>query len=186
MTRTHARTRSMSVGAALKTHDHDGNHDDDDSEDGKEEVGLEEWLPQAPFGTRRDDGPHVRPPDCSASIHHASKGKDASPGATLAGVAPKTPVLDLFIGRDGDGWRLYVAATSWKPEVLRRRIDEHGEIFPVGAPDLATLDRVMWNADAPFDRRPTTDGGVEILARGRSAKVLLLGWLAGIVGRQGP
>jgi hypothetical protein len=98
-------------------------------------------------------------------------------------VAPKPPVLDLFIGRDGDAWRLYVAATSWKPEVLRRRMDERGEIFPVGAPDLADLDRVMWNADAPFERRPTTDGGVEVLAQGRSAKVLLLGWLAGIVGR---
>jgi hypothetical protein len=94
----------------------------------------------------------------------------------------RTPVLDLFIGRDGDGWRLYVAATSWKPHLLRRRLDERGEIFRVAAPDLADLDRVMWNADAPFERRPTTDGGVEVLARGRSANVLLLGWLTGIVG----
>ncbi|MGO9835488.1 MAG: hypothetical protein ACLP1X_14840 [Polyangiaceae bacterium] len=54
----------------------------------------------------------------------------------------------------------------------------------MAAPDLADLDRVMCSADAPFDRRPTTDGGVEVLAQGRSAKVLLLGWLAGIVGRQ--
>jgi hypothetical protein len=49
-------------------------------------------------------------------------------------MAPKTPVLDVFIGRDGDGWRLYVAPTSWKPELLRRRMDERGEIFPVAAP----------------------------------------------------
>ena len=97
-------------------------------------------------------------------------------------MAPKTPVLDLFIGRDGNAWRLYVAPTSWRPELLRRRMDERGEIFPVAAPDLADLDRVMCNADAPFDRRPTADGGVEVLARGRSAKVLLLGWLAGIIG----
>ncbi len=73
---------------------------------------------------------------------------------------------------------------SWRPELLRRRMDERGDIFPVAAPDLADLDRVMCSADAPFDRRPTTDGGVEVLAQGRSAKVLLLGWLAGIVGRQ--
>jgi hypothetical protein len=99
-------------------------------------------------------------------------------------MAPKTPVLDLFIGRDGDAWRLYVAPTSWTPELLRRRMDERGDIFPVAAPDLADLDRVMCNADAPFERRPTTDGGVEVLAHGRSAKVLLLGWLTGIVGRQ--
>src|ERR1035438_10209107 len=52
--------------------------------------------------------------------------KDASPDATLASMAPKpkTPVLDLFIGSDGDAWRLYVAPTSWKPEHLRRRMDE--------------------------------------------------------------
>jgi hypothetical protein len=99
-------------------------------------------------------------------------------------MTPKTPVLDLFIGRDGDAWRLYVTSTSWKPELLRRRIDEHGEIFPVAAPDLADLDRLMCDADAPFERRPTTDGGVEVLAQGRSAKVLLLGWLTGIVGCQ--
>ncbi len=107
---------------------------------------------------------------------------DASPDATLAVVTPKKPELDLFIGRDGDAWRLYVAPTSWKPELLRRRMDERGEISPVAAPDLADLDRVMANADAPFERRPTMDGGVEILAQGRSAKVLLLGCLARIVG----
>src|ERR1035438_983842 len=110
--------------------------------------------------------------------------KDASPDATLAVMTPKTAVLDLFIGRDGAGWRLYVAPTSWKPDVLRRGMDEHGEIFPVAAPDLSDLDRLMGNANAPFERRPTADGGVEVLAQGRSAKVLLLGWLTGIVGCQ--
>jgi hypothetical protein len=99
-------------------------------------------------------------------------------------MTPKTAVLDLFIGREGDAWRLYVAPTSWKPDVLRRGMDEHGEIFPVAAPDLSDLDRLMGNANAPFERRPTADGGVEVLAQGRSAKVLLLGWLTGIVGCQ--
>ena len=96
-------------------------------------------------------------------------------------MTPKTAILDLFIGRDGDGWRLYVAPTSWKLELLERRMDERGEIFPVAAPDLSDLDRFMCNSDAPFERRPTTDGGMEILARGRSAEVLI-GWLRGIVG----
>ena len=106
--------------------------------------------------------------------------KGRRPDAPVA-MTPKTPVLDLFIGRDGDAWRLYVAPTSWKPELLQRRMDEHGEIFPVAAPYLSDLDRFMCNGDAPFERRPTTDGGTEILARGRSAQVLI-GWLTGIAG----
>jgi hypothetical protein len=101
--------------------------------------------------------------------------------ATLDVVTPKSPILDLFIGRHGAAWRLYFAPTSWKPELLQRQMDQRGEIFPVGEPDVAELDRTMGNALAPFERRPTTDGGVEIRAHGRSAKVLLLGWLAGIV-----
>ena len=96
-------------------------------------------------------------------------------------MTPKSPILDLFIGRHGAAWRLYFAPTSWKPELLQRQMDQRGEIFPVGEPDVAELDRTMGNALAPFERRPTTDGGVEIRAHGRSAKVLLLGWLAGIV-----
>jgi hypothetical protein len=103
----------------------------------------------------------------------------------LVAMTPKIPLLDLFIGRDGDAWRLYVAPTSWKPELLRRRMDEHGEIFPVVVPDLSDLDRFMWKGDAPFERRPTTDGGMEILARGRSAEVLV-DWLTGIVGMSAP
>jgi len=35
----------------------------------------------------------------------------------------KAPVLDLFIGRDGDAWRLYVAARSWKPMLLADRME---------------------------------------------------------------
>jgi hypothetical protein len=37
-------------------------------------------------------------------------------------MVPKAPVLDLFIGRDGDGWRLYIAPISWKPKPLRARM----------------------------------------------------------------
>ena len=93
---------------------------------------------------------------------------------------PKAPILDIFIGRHGDAWRLYVAPTSWKPGLIRNRMDERGEIFPVARPDIDDLDRFMWDLDSPFERRPTTDGGVEILAKGRSAVTLLV-WLEGIV-----
>jgi len=67
---------------------------------------------------------------------------------------PKAPVLDLFIGRHGDAWRLYVAPTSWKPGLIRNRMDERGEIFPVARPDVDDLDRFMWNVDSPFDATP--------------------------------
>src|ERR1700693_4967090 len=92
----------------------------------------------------------------------------------------KTPVLDLFIGRDGDAWRLYVAPASWRPGVLRMRMDEHGEIFPVSQPDPDDLQRFMWETDSPYQHRRTGDGGVEILAKGRSAVTLLV-WLEDLV-----
>src|SRR5450432_2569423 len=75
------------------------------------------------------------------SIPPPEKGRQ--PGCYARRDDAEDPVLDLFIGRDGDAWRLYVAPTSWTPELLRRRMDERGDIFPVAAPDLADLDRVM-------------------------------------------
>jgi len=50
----------------------------------------------------------------------------------------QTRVLHRFIGRDGDAWRLYVAATSWKPMLLADRMDEHGSLFPVAKRDVAS------------------------------------------------
>ncbi len=91
------------------------------------------------------------------------------------------PVLDVFIGRDADAWRLYVAAASWKPVLLLERMDERGSVFPVAKPDVSDLDRFMWRVDSPYEKRLTADGGVEILAKGRSAIALLV-WLEGIVG----
>jgi len=63
---------------------------------------------------------------------------------------PKAPVLDIFIGRRGDAWRLDVAPSSWKPGLLWIRMDGHGEIFPVARPDVDDLDRFMWDVDSPF------------------------------------
>lgn len=93
---------------------------------------------------------------------------------------PKAPVLDLFIGRDHDAWRLYVAPTSWMPGLLRMRVDEHREIFPVAKPDADDLDKFMFETDSPYEHNRTTDGGIEILAKGRSAVTLLV-WLEEIV-----
>jgi hypothetical protein len=95
---------------------------------------------------------------------------------TLEEMKPKAPVVDLLIIRDGDAWRLLFAPMSWVPGSLRTRVDGRRELFPVKQPDAEDLERFMFDADAPYDRRPTRDGGLELLARGRSA-VCLLVWL---------
>jgi hypothetical protein len=92
----------------------------------------------------------------------------------------RTPLLDVLIGRDGDAWRLYVAATSWQPTVLQDRMDERGSIFPVARPDAHSLDGVMSKAECPYDRRLTADGDIEIMAKGRSA-IAVFAWLERIV-----
>jgi hypothetical protein len=93
---------------------------------------------------------------------------------------PKAPVLDLLIARDHDAWRLYVAPNSWKPGLLRMRMDDTGTVFPVAKPDPDDLDRFMFDTDSPYEHRRTTDGGIEIVAKGRSA-VTLLAWLEELV-----
>ena len=90
----------------------------------------------------------------------------------------QTPAVDVFIGRDHGGWRLYVARGSWCPPMLRDRLDEQLEAFPVGEPDLEELERHMWDCDAPYEKREATMG-VQITARGRSATALLV-WLEGL------
>ena len=89
-------------------------------------------------------------------------------------MTPQTAVLDVFIGGDGDAWRLYFAPTSWKPGFIGQfeRTVYMPTIYPVGRPDVGDLDRFMWDRDAPFERRPTAGGGVEIQARARSAMAL--------------
>jgi hypothetical protein len=98
----------------------------------------------------------------------------------FAPMNPKAPVLELSIACDGDSWRLHVAPTSWKPGILSMRMDEHREIFPVAKPDADDLNRFMFETDSPYENRRTSDGGIEILAKGRSAVTLLV-WLEEIV-----
>jgi hypothetical protein len=57
---------------------------------------------------------------------------------------------------------------------------EGWSIFPVGAPDVVDLDRFMWDLDSPYGRKATADGGLEIVAKGRSAVALAV-WLEDLV-----
>jgi len=102
-------------------------------------------------------------------------------GVVLRAVTPQTPVIDVYIGRDGGAWRLYSAPRSWRTP-FSLAMDKRGDIFPVGQPDIADLDRFMWDTDSVFERRPTADGGVEIVAKGRSA-VTLVTWIQELVER---
>jgi hypothetical protein len=86
----------------------------------------------------------------------------------------RPPVLDVFIGRDGDAWRLYFAPSSWRPGNFANV--EGGSVFPVGRPNVAALDRLNRKVGSRIDRRQTGDGGLEILARGRAA-LAVAAWL---------
>jgi hypothetical protein len=91
-----------------------------------------------------------------------------------------TPVIDVFISADRRGSRLYFTRTSWCPPMLRDRLDENLEAFPVKPLDLDDLESHMWRCDAPYEKRVTTMGGAEIRAKGRSAVVLTV-WLEGLL-----
>jgi hypothetical protein len=64
-------------------------------------------------------------------------------------------------------------------------MDTRGDIFPVAEPDVTHLDSFMWETDSPFERRLTltADGGVEIVAKGRSAVTLAV-WLQEPIARE--
>jgi hypothetical protein len=61
-------------------------------------------------------------------------------------------------------------------------MDDRGEIFPVAQPNADDLDRFMFETDSPYEHRSTSDVGIEIQAKGRSAVTLLV-WLEEIVRR---
>ena len=87
-----------------------------------------------------------------------------------------SPILDILLTPDHDAWRLYASARSWLPPMLRDHLDDDLEAFPVKEPDLEDLDKHMWSTDSPYEKRVTKHGGVELLARGRSAVTLAV-WL---------
>lgn len=97
----------------------------------------------------------------------------------------QTPILDVFIGRHHDAWRLSVAQSSWCPGMLRDKLDDQLEAFPVTLPDLATLEQHMWTTDSPYSKRVAKDSGVELQAKGRSAVTMIV-WLAGLLETRTP
>lgn len=92
----------------------------------------------------------------------------------------KAPVLDVFIGRHGDGWRMVFAPASWMPPMLQVWANDRREIFPVARPDADDLAKFMGKTDSPYESRRIADGGLEIRAEGRSAVTLLV-WLDALV-----
>ena len=89
-------------------------------------------------------------------------------------------MLDVFIGRRGDAWRLVFAPLSWMPPMLGVRANGCREIFPVARPDADDLAKFMGETDSPYEHHRIADGGVEIRAEGRSAVTLLV-WLDQLV-----
>jgi len=92
------------------------------------------------------------------------------------------PIIELLIGRDQDSWRLYTH--GWVPPYVKGKLDLHGEAFPVDEPDLQGLENFMFQLDAPYTKRVTESGSVEIEARGRSA-IVLGEWLDGFLSSAG-
>ena len=89
--------------------------------------------------------------------------------------------IDVFLGRHGTAWRLYVAETSWVPPELQTKLDKYRVAVSSTAPDLDDLDRYMWANDSPYQRRDVMLGGVELAAKGRSA-ISLAAWLRDFLG----
>lgn len=92
--------------------------------------------------------------------------------------ATREAKIELLFSRHGDAWRLY--ADGWVAPYVRRKLDANREGFPVREPDLADLERFMWNLDAPYRHKKTSVGGVMIEARDRSA-IVLWEWLDGLL-----
>ncbi|HTA89765.1 MAG TPA: hypothetical protein VK745_09330 [Polyangiaceae bacterium] len=90
--------------------------------------------------------------------------------------ATREAKVELLFSRDRNAWRLY--ANGWIAPYVRRKLDASGEAFPVSEPDLADLERYMWNLDAPYVHKKTAVGGVLIEAKDRSA-IMIWEWLDG-------
>jgi len=91
---------------------------------------------------------------------------------------PQWPVTDVLIVREGyAAWRIYFGPRSWDPPMLRRWMNARREVCCAGRPDLEDLERFMWAGDAPYEKRLTGDGGVELFAKGRGGFQLVL-WIA--------
>ena len=84
--------------------------------------------------------------------------------------------LSLFCSPIGDAWRVHVRPSSWLPRYLKPYFDTHGEVCPAML-DLDDLARHMASNAAPYEKRVTRVGGVELLAHGPAAESLAV-WLS--------
>jgi len=83
--------------------------------------------------------------------------------------------LNLFCSIEGEAWRVHVRPTRL-PRYLQHCFDQHGEAFPVLL-DFEDLTRHMEASEAPFEKRVSRTGGVELSARGDAASALAV-WLS--------
>lgn len=89
---------------------------------------------------------------------------------------PQPPLsLNVFCSKLGDVWRVHTRPTRL-PRYLHHFFDHNGEVYPALL-DFDDLDRYMAANDAPYEKRVSKLGGVELSAKGHSAAVLSQ-WLA--------
>lgn len=88
--------------------------------------------------------------------------------------APKT-VLNVLCMREDGAWRVLLG-DCWCPQFLRECFDEDGEA-PLAVVDFDDLNSYMQKRRAPYEKRPSKLGDMELKARGYSATQLAF-WLA--------
>jgi len=62
--------------------------------------------------------------------------------------------IEALFSRHGEAWRLYVH--GWIAPYVKQKLDQHGEAFPVPAPNPQDLHEYMWGARRSVRR--TTNG----------------------------
>ncbi|MFZ5895564.1 MAG: hypothetical protein ACOY0T_31190 [Myxococcota bacterium] len=84
-------------------------------------------------------------------------------------------LVDIFCTPQGEAWRIYLNPRDLPPG-LRQYFDADCEAYPVFL-DFDRLDRYMVKRSAPYEKRPSHMGDMQITARGESA-IELAKWLA--------
>ena len=84
-------------------------------------------------------------------------------------------LLNVFCKREHDAWRVMLGP-GWCPPYLREYFDKDGEAF-AAVLDFDDLNIYMQKRRAPYEKRPSKLGDMELTARSFSATQLAL-WLA--------
>lgn len=84
-------------------------------------------------------------------------------------------LVNLFCSPLKDAWRVHLGS-AWLPPYLLQYFDAEGEAYPVLL-DFEELDRQLQKQGAVVDKRVAKTGGIELTARGASAK-LVAAWLS--------